>query len=205
MQEPLLTVIKRNAKIVVPIAIVQSVFYFLLNHYPVVESRTLPLTFIDAWTPFWPWTVWPYLMLVSGQVVLALLVRDPKIFRETLTAYLPAIAVTLVVFLVYPTRYVRPELPAEGTINAFVYGLLVRVDSPECCCPSGHIVGPTVIAWGVWRDGSLLGRCLPWIMPWLALSILTTKQHYFWDLLAGLALAGASIAWVQRRANAATR
>ena len=194
-------VMKRNAKVVVPILVVQSVLYFLLNHFPVVASRTLPLTVVDEWTPFWPWTVWPYLLLVSGQVVLALRVRDRRIFRETLAAYFPAIAAAFLAFLVLPTRYVRPELPPGDSINAMAYRLLVMVDSPECCCPSAHIAGPAVIAWGAWRDGNWPGRCLPWIFPPLALTILTTKQHYAWDLLAGMLVAGASIAVARWRSK----
>ncbi len=198
-------VVIRNAKVVVPIAAVQSVAYALLNHFPVVESRTLSLTLIDEWTPFWPWTVWPYLLLVSGQVVVALFVRDRRVFRETLTAYLPAFALTFLVFLVWPTRYVRPEAPLDATLTALVYRVMVAVDTPECCCPSGHIVGPAIIAWGAWRDGTRLGRCMPWVFPPLALTILTTKQHYAWDLIAGLAVAVVAIVVVAWRPRSAAR
>ena len=49
----------RNFPVVVAILITQTIVYWVLNHYQVRPSRTLPITAVDRWIPFWIWTVWP--------------------------------------------------------------------------------------------------------------------------------------------------
>jgi hypothetical protein len=179
--------VAQNARVVVPIAVAQSVLYFVLNHWPPTASHLLPLTAIDTWVPFWPWTVWPYLVLMLAPAPLALLVRRRTVFRQTLTAYISAMCATFVVFAVWPTHYPR----ADSVVDDFAYRLLMCVDTAECCFPSGHIVAPAVVCWALWRDGR---RWPLLLLPLFSLTILTTKQHYLWDGLGGFAFAAAVIA-----------
>jgi hypothetical protein len=107
-----------------------------------------------------------------------------------LVAYILAMTPALLFFVFLPTSYPRPPLPGEGTWHSTVYRLLVALDSPECCFPSGHIIIPALACWGVWQDGYRWVRWLLGADALCALTVLTTKQHYLWDLLGGLAAAG---------------
>jgi hypothetical protein len=187
-------IIWRNAVAVVPIAILQPTIYFTLNHFPLRPSRLLPLTALDAWVPFWPWTVWPYLALIAAPAVLAMFVRSRAVFDRALIAYVSAMGAAFVVFALWPTHFPRAELADKAGWHAPVYRLLRQVDTEQCCFPSAHLIAPTVVCWGVWRDGRRWGWLPLLLLPLFALSILTTKQHYVWDLLGGFAFAAAGIA-----------
>jgi hypothetical protein len=183
----------RNARLVLPFALLQSASYWLLNHYPLWSPRRLPLTMIDEALPFWPWTVWPYLALLLLAPLLPLLIQSEHNFRRLLLAYFLAIPATFAVFLLFPTEYVRPPAPLDDSPTSVVYRWLIAVDTEGCCFPSGHIVVPFLFGWGLLRDGRRWGMWLFGLVALLAPTILTTKQHYLWDLLGALAVVTLSL------------
>jgi hypothetical protein len=189
-----------KARVILPVALVQSAAYTGLNHSPEAACHRLPLTALDEAIPFLPWTVWGYLLLLGLSVALPFLIRRRGVFRRTVLAYGAAVPAAFLVFLIWPTAYPRPCWAPDGTWSGWAYGWLIRLDTPECAFPSGHVLVPAISAWGVYRDGRWYG---PWVLGLtLALSptILTTKQHYLWDLLGGLALAAAGVLWAERLA-----
>lgn len=183
----------RNAKCVGPIALVQGVAYFTLNHFPLFEARALPLTWIDRAMPFWLWTIWPYLVMISAPVALPLVIRQEAIFRQALWAYVPAVGLTLACHGFWPTRIDRPNPSSDATFSTWAYRMMLELDTPHSCFPSGHVVGPMILCWAFWRDGWRSGPWLLALFALLSLTIMTTKQHYFWDLLAGYLVAGLGI------------
>jgi PAP2 superfamily len=186
-------VLFRNARLVAPIALIQCTIYFYLNHFPPFPSRTLPLTWIDDAIPFWPWTMWPYLVMIFGPVVLPLFIRQEQVIKQTLWAYIPGYATTFAFHALWPTHSERPVMPEDGTFQSWAYRCLTTLDAPHSCFPSGHIVGPLILCWAFWKDGYRLGTWLLLAFPLFSLTILTTKQHYFWDWLGGFAVATAAI------------
>ncbi len=185
---------QRNAKIVFPIVIVQTIVYVTINHFPMFPPCELSLTEIDHAMPFWPWTLWLYFGFILGQIGMALMVRDAALFRQALVAYGIAMSLTLVVHFLWPTCIVRPDPVADGTFHTWAYRLVLACDAPNSCFPSAHICGPVVIFWAYWRDSRPLGAWLLFLaLPILTLSILTTKQHYLWDWIGGWAMGGLAI------------
>jgi PAP2 superfamily len=184
----------RNARVVAPFAVLQLSCYFLLNHFPLFPPAHLPLSVVDEWVPFWPWTVWPYLLMLAIGPVLPLMVRSDLVFRRLLLAYLLTLPAIFVFFIFWPTEYVRPPAPADESLHSLAYRVMIAVDTEGCCFPSGHIVVPVLFAWGLWLDGRRLGPFWCGLVALLAPTILTTKQHYFWDLLGALAIVAASLA-----------
>ena len=187
-----------NLRLVALVGGIQTALYLTLNHHPPFPSRELPLTVVDRAVPFWTWTVWLYLMLLSCDLLLPLLIRRRAVMPRLIVAHLSAMSLAFLTFLFLPTRYPRPAPPDGDNVHAIVYRLLTDLDSPECCFPSGHIIVPVLGCWAVWRDGNRWRGWLAALLCVLAPSILTTKQHYFWDLIGGLAAAaiGVSIATV---------
>src|SRR5262249_26827283 len=85
----------RNGAVVAPCLLLNTGVYLFLNHFPLRPSQQLPLTVLDQWIPFWTWTVWPYLILLTSDVVLPLFVRDRALFRRMVCAYALAISTAM--------------------------------------------------------------------------------------------------------------
>jgi hypothetical protein len=181
--------------LVAPLAVLQTSVYWLFNHYPVFPSRELPLTSIDRAVPFWIWTISAYFALIAMAVALPLLVGRRTVFRRLLQAYGISIVTAWLFFLLFPTHYPRPPMPTDDSWPSMAYRSLLEFDSPECCFPSSHVIVPLLACAALHRDGSL-GRFRHYLTAFVllcSLSILTTKQHYFWDLLGGSA--AAALGW----------
>lgn len=187
------TVPKRIAVIAV-LFTVNSALFMYLNQNPYREPSVLPMTAVDEAIPFWPITVWPYSLMLASNVVLPFLLRRDRLFRAVLLAYLTAMSINMLIWAGYPTAYYRPDLPMGETFSESFYRWMVSFDRGTNCFPSGHVTIPTVLIWGLtvqwkkyrwWLWGALLLG---------SLTILTTKQHYLWDLGGGLATAAVGIA-----------
>ena len=197
----------RNAAVVVPLALINSAGYLLLNQYHLRAPIELPLSPLDRAIPFVAWTMWPYLVLMLLDVVVPLALRDRQVFRETIFAYVVAIALNFVFWTLLPTTYPRPAPPSGDSITEAAFRIMVSVDSPASCFPSGHITIPAVACWGFVREHPKL-RLVVWVIFLLfSLTVLTTKQHYVADILGGLgtALVGVIAAqrWAARQPDAA--
>jgi hypothetical protein len=172
------------------------VIYQLTNHLHLVAPRMLPVTAIDRAIPFLSWTVVPYFVLILG-MYLPGLVRERRLFLRTLAALTIAVLLNYAIFALCPTIYPRPDPPTGMAFYDHWYRWLVSIDTPANCFPSGHITAPAIGCWALAQEH----RRQRWIIRLLfipfALTILTTKQHYLWDLFGGLATAaiGISLTW----------
>lgn len=180
---------------VAALAVLHTSVYMALNHFPLLPSRALPLTWLDRHMPFWVWTIWGYFALIVLAIVLPLAIRDRRVFQRTLVAYGVAMGLAVCCFVFWPTHYPRPIPPPCGAWHHAVYSWLMLVDTPECCFPSLHIIVPVLACAAVWQDGRRAGvwLLLPVVVSVCTLTILTTKQHYAWDLLGGWSAAALGI------------
>lgn len=178
---------------VLPLALVNTAAYLLVNHYPLFQPVYLPLTPLDRAIPFLVWTVWPYLLLLVADVVLPFLVRERALFKRMLVAYAVAISTNLVIWMLVPTAIARPVV-LDDTLSASTYRLLVAVDGVGNCFPSAHVTIPALAVWALGRERPQWRRSLWALFAVLSLSILTTRQHYVVDLLGGLATGALGIA-----------
>jgi hypothetical protein len=179
--------------IVAPLAVLQVGLYWLLNHSLLFRSRELPLVWIDRATPFCLWTIWAYFALIAMAPGLPLLVRQKRVFYRLLLAYFISMITAWLFFLFMPTHYPRPPLPEDDSWPSLAYHALLEFDSPECCFPSSHVIVPLLGCLALRRDRSL-GAWWPVVAASVViccLSILTTKQHYLWDLIGGTVAAAA--------------
>jgi len=172
--------------------------YIALQTYPLFAPRTLPLTFVDRALPFAVWTVWPYLALQLSAAVLPFLVRGRVAFRRMVKAALLAVAICVAFWALWPTTMIRPPVPTGDSLSELLYRFYLRVDAPTNCLPSAHVAIPAILV-------EFNARARPAAALWLragllvmSLSVVTTRQHYFWDLLAGLAVAALAVFLVHR-------
>ncbi len=176
-----------------------SVFYLYPNAFPLFEPRYLPLLTIDQMIPFVPWT---FLIYTSDYLLIFLVVillkRKEQVHAFARMAFGVLICCGLFFFFL-PTAYPRPLYP---TVKNFFVANAMRfiqiMDNPTNCFPSLHIALTGVATWAVRFVGrkTYLGFEL-WTLA-IYVSTLTTKQHYFLDILGGFIVMGgiASLEWV---------
>jgi len=170
--------------------------YVLTNHHHLFTPVTLPLTPIDRAIPFWSWTVVPYFGLIGGMYLPAF-VQERALFIRALAALTIAVLINYSIFALWPTVIVRPDLPQGPAFYDAWYRWLTTIDSPANCFPSGHITAPAVGCWALGREHPRRRWWIRLAFVPFALTILTTKQHYVWDLFGGLATAAIGV-WLTR-------
>jgi membrane-associated phospholipid phosphatase len=166
-------------------------FYTLAGNLHWRPPATIFPAAIDGWLPFMDWTIWIY----HSQFVLLLCciaaIKEPENLSATLYAMALASLLSFAIFLLYPTTIPRTAQTGDG-LTAKAFQILYAIDSAANCFPSLHVSLAWLAATAVRRENNLLGAP---VMLWaflISLSTLTTKQHYFVDVLGGLGVAALS-------------
>ena len=173
------------------LAAAQSALYFAIGNAHLQRSTELLRTRLDDAIAFLPRTAWCYLPFYAAIFVMAIAgFRHRALFDRTarsvlLVMFLGALGHTLV-----RAEYPRPVLhpPFAGLSEAFM-AWVQRVDRPGNVFPSLHIAHTTMLSLLLVRDRPRLGRVALVMATLLAISTLTTKQHFFADVVSGYALA----------------
>lgn len=159
------------------------VVYFVTNHLPIFKAQTLPISAVDEWLPFLPWTTWIYITDYAYPVVVGFLLRDSLVMtRLTLSFFLMANSVGFI-FIFFPTYSLRENYALNS--GDWLIAIIRILDSPLNCFPSAHVAILGLSLAALQRERPKL--LLPFLL-WAALivvSTLTTKQHYFIDVIGG--------------------
>jgi membrane-associated phospholipid phosphatase len=168
--------------------------YVLTNRLTLHSAHSLPLTMLDVKTPFLPWTAWIYVSVYIFPLSVGVMVdRDEEVLPIVLS-FIGMATVCTLVFIFYPTSYPRPPLGGESGDLAL---RLVRfLDTPANCMPSQHVALGFLSAFFVQRYHRTFGNWSLILGILIAVSTLTTKQHYVWDVVAGYFVARISFALV---------
>ena len=115
--------------------------------------------------------------------------------------------ISFAIFLIAPVEVGgRDNLDDPGLLSS-MFSSLHAVDPPFNSWPSLHVLDTIIASWFIVRwwtvDGSRRAMFSIAIPMWtlcalIALSTLTTKQHYIWDIVTAAALA-LLLLWVTRR------
>lgn len=169
--------------------------YFATNQQSLVAAHALPLTAVDRAAPFAPWTGWIYILVFVLPLAPCLLVRNDHDVKMICRSFLALTTVTAVFFFLYPTIYPRPDMTVSGFVD-WPLAVVRLLDTPKNCFPSQHVAVAFLSAFFIRRFSP------KWSVPALLLAVaisistLTTKQHYFWDVLSGFASSVAAYALV---------
>jgi membrane-associated phospholipid phosphatase len=154
------------------------------------QAQLVTETVADAWIPFDPRWVWVYLIpYVIGPVIVGMLSRDT--FAWYVRRGIQLVAISLIIFIVLPTKTVRPDVSdLGGGLTADLYRGMTAIDGPAAnAAPSLHVSLTCLLAWALLRDFprwwpvTVSGVILVW------LSTLFTRQHHIVDVLTGILLA----------------
>lgn len=190
---------KTKLNILLVYAVAYLLLYVFPNFYTGFSPVMLPLLPIDRAVPFVPWTFAIYVSDYFFALVAILIINDRmRFYSYARVAFLTLLFCGLF-FIFFPTTYPRPVYPqVDNPILAAMMALVGNYDTPNNCFPSHHvsITGLTVFSL----------RYLPWrhlafFSVWaiaIFVSTLTTKQHYFVDIIGGLGVT-ALVAFLELR------
>ncbi len=181
-------------------AVIQSLFYFGIGHLELHRSTELLRTRLDDAIPFWTWTSWFYLPFYAAVFIICISgFRSRELFNRALKAVALVMFVGAICHLTIGAEYPRPVLhPPYRDISTAFMALVQRVDRPGNVFPSLHVAQTSTLAFILYRDRPRLGALTIVIAAILALSTLTTKQHFIADVISGYALAFAARAFALR-------
>lgn len=155
-----------------------------------IDGGIAPKLPLDVF-PVWPVWVVPYVLcypLWLGSILWAMFKMDDRMFRSFIMAFIITCAVSVAVFITFPTYVPQAVLTGSDiftTLLRFIHENWGRYNA----VPSGHIYITALIAFFyiLWHP-----RHTPfWILiiVVVSLSTLFTAQHYVVDILAGLVVA----------------
>ncbi|MEY5009961.1 MAG: hypothetical protein RLZZ253_1100 [Verrucomicrobiota bacterium] len=167
--------------------------YLWILRHPPVPALAMPLTVVDRWVGFVPWSIWIYFSLWPYVIILPAFYASFRQLLVYLSGALLISGVGMSIFYFSPTA-----VPAERVANRaqhLGFDLLEGVDATGNACPSLHVAFAVYTALGMRRVLREIGApagAQHFNLLWggaIALSTLTTGQHVFLDLIAGGALA----------------
>ncbi len=143
---------------------------------------------IDKLIPLYPPAIAPYLLgdllFVALPVWAAIYVR-PKEFEAYAISILSATMVSYLIYLIFPTFVVRPEVVPDDLFSKII-ALLYHTDRVYNAAPSGHTFY-SVLSLLYLRRWQPKYEPVWWLCASLIiLSTLFTRQHYVLDVVAGL-------------------
>ncbi len=170
------------------LAVIASALYLLSNHFHFFNPQLMHLSIVDVRIPFLPYTVWiyvsEYLFFVSVYCSCQNILNLNKYFYSFLSLQ----TVSVFIFWLWPTTYPRELFPLPENlekITYFIFDSLRKTDSPANCCPSLHVSSVYLSSFMFLNEQK---HKFPMFFLWgtgIALSTLTTKQHYLIDVVVG--------------------
>ena len=188
------TVVSRETKYTVGAMMfgLATLLYLASNRYHFIEPRMLPMSWVDFAVPFVPKSVWIYASESMLFTVVYITCKNISNLNKYIYSFLTLQAVSVLIFWFWPTTYPRDQFPLPVDLDALTFYLfdsLRHADTPANCCPSLH-VSSCYLSSFIFLDeqrGKFLFFFL-WATA-VAVSTLTTKQHYLIDVVTGFLMA----------------
>jgi membrane-associated phospholipid phosphatase len=172
--------------------LIGGTLYLTSNHNPIFPPQLLPMSAFEKSIPFIPWTYWIYSSEMFLFFSVYIVCKDLVNANKYLYSFLAVQITSVCIFMLWPTTYPRDLFPMPTDIDhltAICFGNLRSVDNPNNCFPSLH-VSSVFLSSFVYLDEQR--EKFPFFFGWavlIAISTLTTKQHYIADVVSGLGLA----------------
>lgn len=174
------------------LGVLAAALYMATNHIHIFTPQLLPMTWIDQAIPFLPHTVFVYTSEYFLFLTVYLLSRDIVNLNRYAYAFLTLQMASILIFLFWPTTFPRDLYPLPENLDAFTYNVFssLRVaDTPASCAPSLHVSSVYLSSFMFLNEQR---KKFPWFFLWataIAITTLTTKQHYLIDVVSGFGMA----------------
>lgn len=177
------------------VGIVFGLLYTLTNRFQVFPVSQLPMGPIDLAVPLVPWTLLVYVSEIPLIILAYLWLKDPVARSLFAARFVFVMSVSIPIFIFFPIEFPRelyPVDPNDGFWAWALYQFRTYADGPANCLPSLHVALCFTMAYAVWLESKKMGMIsILWSLS-IAVATLTTKQHYFVDVVAGWILASAA-------------
>jgi membrane-associated phospholipid phosphatase len=163
-----------------------AIFYVYPNFY-VSGAVKLPLWPIDHAIPFIPWTFLIYTSDYFLFLVPIISIKELDRFNRMSRMLFATLFISGAFFIFMPTEYPRPVYPqVENWLVNFWMNVVGNADTPRNCFPSMHVALTGIATWNLRYKGPKVFALFCFWSLLIFLSTLTTKQHYFSDVLGGI-------------------
>ncbi len=185
------TFVRKKWRLTLFFLLYSAIGYLLVGHIVLFPYQTIPITWVDEALPYLPWTVLVYISYYLLMVLPLLCCQDERLLQKLFTACLWIPPVSWLFFVFWPVSIYNYDLsPYQDFITRYIYWFLAtQLDVPNNTFPSMHVslalVGALTYLWHKrYLAGSLF---LMWGLV-VAVSTLTAKRHFFWDVVGGVVL-----------------
>jgi len=164
-------------------------FYYVDWHNQLMWRRGMKFyelnTSIDLAIPFIPQFIWIYILYYPVCFMPIFLIHNIDTFRRVAVSYLMEFVLAFIVFLLYPVKMIRPVVIPDSITTKLV-AILYKIDPGFNVFPSMHVANSLLVALIFYRYNKTLGKFFMLIAVLISLSTLYIKQHYLWDVVAGI-------------------
>jgi len=165
-----------------------SAIYTFTGRFHLRAPATFELWLPDRLIPFIDWTIWVYasqFLLLYGCF---LGVNSARAVSRMVYAISLASLLAFTIFLICPTEFPRGMTVKAGS-EAFAFRFLYSIDSAANCFPSLHVALAWLSALSLRDERKKAGAMAIVWAALISVSTMTTKQHYFVDIVGGVGLA----------------
>jgi membrane-associated phospholipid phosphatase len=165
------------------------VLYYGANYTTPFKAVVLPVSFIDRNISFH--VVFAYVYISFYLMFMISIINNKKSY--SLKCAISIVVNTLIascIFFFFPTRMPDAIYLSEEHTHYFLSRVLHSLDVKNNCFPSLHIANACTAAFYLALKRKFFLRCIVWI--WFILicwSVISTGQHYFYDIIGGIILA----------------
>ncbi|SHH40065.1 PAP2 superfamily protein [Caloranaerobacter azorensis DSM 13643] len=173
------------------VLIMLKVSYLLINTLDMRKHHLM--SHLDNYIPFISWMVIPYVLwyLYIWGILLYLLIKDKKLFITHSLAVILGQTICLIIFLLYPTYVIRPEVVGSDIFSKLVL-LIYSNDNPVNAFPSVHVLQSVLTHIAILNIKNIKKsvKISSYVFSTMViLSTITIKQHYVIDVAGGYLLA----------------
>ena len=165
--------------------------YLLSGTFHLGQAGYLPLSELERDIPMLDWTIWIYAATFPLIFKMVYEIQCEQAFNKAFYSFYILLALSIVVFIIYPVAYPRemyPLMPGQ-TLHYSMFWLIRSIDAPTNCFPSLHVSLSYLFSFFVFHESRSKGIFYFLFATAIAVSTLTTKQHYIVDVVAGFILA----------------
>ncbi len=167
-----------------------TLLYIPLNRQ--VPKYSLKLS-LDDRIPFLPWTVWVYYLYYLIFMVSICLLWNSELIIPYLITQVLSTAIASLIWKIFPNGVVRPTIEKPETYSQIVLHKHFQHDKDCNGLPSGHVMHTFIACLYLSKLYPPFWFIFYLIMLPISLSTLTTKQHYYLDMVTTLCLTPAMI------------
>jgi len=188
---------KRRIPAMVFIAIFIGVLYQFPIQVRIFQASPLWPTAVDRAIPFIDWTIWVYCSYYVFLFLPFAVCRDNVRAARALYGLMANSILGGLIFLAWPTAGVVQHPELEG-LSGLLWSGLLSADRPTNYFPSLHVANACICVFALGREKNAWRYVAPLWTFLIIVSTVTTKQHFFIDLPAGMVLAAFNF-WLVRK------